>query len=1325
MSQDRAGFVWVATYDGLVRYDGRTVKVFRNRPGDSLSLADNHITELLSAPDGTFILNMDSGTVQQFDPVTEQFTTLIHRQFMDRNKVYFNRIQLSADGKQLWGLLPGVRLVKYDIRRKTLRVFDVPALVGSANELHHFILAPSGYIYGETLAGLFEFDTRTGRKRIIPFPFKPLDREREMNFLSLNNHQVAMGPNGQIAVFGYNVIALYDPGLDRFRTVPIPQAAKAGTGKARKMATTVAYALKTVADNQLYLGYMNRLYRLDGTNQLTLIRQGDTPDSRLAPWLIDRSGVLWVSDEATGLMKLERYPLPFYFLPKRRSFGEDLLEQHLGITLPDNYEVWDNDNWPRYTTEHSGTGYLIDPSRVYRYTASGRTLTEVTRFAALDGRICCNLCLKTGSGFPGDQADTERLIWVYNNRRGLMAVSPDETKWYTYPDSRLPLRSLHPGFDAGDIQPMGQSVWIGGQHESGLFRYNLRRKRLEGPFLNEPDSINSVAGNTINCLLTDPTDSGSLWIGTDGGGLCRLDTRTMRFQRLGEAEGFPDGTIQSLETDRQGMLWCATNHGLVRVNPRNLTWRHFTAGDGLTDDRFLFASSAQLTDGRLVFGTRNGRVIFDPETIKDKPFEPPVVLTSLLINNRPADAGSSGIVPAGSGEPRFTLPAPVNALAELILDHTRNFLTISFAGLDFSKPAKINYRYQLTGVDDGWVTVGTQNTANYTQLAPGHYLFRVNSTTADGRWSSQIKELRIVITPPFWATWWAYTMYALATGCLVLGVVRFRIRQERQRQEIRLKQQEAEQLRAVNELKNRFFANITHEFRTPLTLILSPAEKLLQESRHDVVTRQAIGFIHTNASRLLRLINQLLDIAKLESGDMRIAPGQGEPVLFVEQLAGFFRPIADGKGIDFEVRTHPPAGSTAGEMWLFDADKWEKIITNVLSNAFKFTPAGGQVTLLIEQIQSANTANDQLRLTIDDTGIGIQDNHMPHIFDRFYQADDSRTRAYEGTGIGLALVKELTGLLGGTIAVKSRTGTSSGSGTRFTLTLPIQPAGNHRAAPVIERPEVLRGKAWSVVQSDSTSMAVEPVRTDTVPVLLLVDDNDELRSFMAGELARHYRVLTAADGEEALEICRHELPDIVVTDVMMPRLDGYQLTQAIKSTPATNHIAVVLLTAKAAHESRITGLEQGADDYLTKPFHTHELYLRLANLITRQQNLRAFLHRQLSSLPEAGGDVTDPFINQLHQVIESRLDDASFGVDDLAMAASMSRRTLHRKLTATTNLPAGDFIRHYRLQRAAQLLQSGLSVSETAYRVGFESPGYFTKAFKLVYQQTPSEFIGR
>lgn len=516
--------------------------------------------------------------------------------------------------------------------------------------------------------------------------------------------------------------------------------------------------------------------------------------------------------------------------------------------------------------------------------------------------------------------------------------------------------------------------------------------------------------------------------------------------------------------------------------------------------------------------------------------------------------------------------------------------------------------------------------------------------------------------------------------------------------------------KAVADMKARFFDNITHEFRTPLSMILVPVDTLLQNSQYDDRTRHSLQTIRRNGRQLLHLINQLLDLAKLEAGSLPIIETRADVVVFVEQVVDSFRVIAEQKELTLLF-----SSDTSGQDALFDADKWEKILKNLLSNAIKFTSAGGRVWV------SCQLEPERATLMLSDTGIGISAEHLPYIFDRFYQVDTSLTRSYEGSGIGLALAYELTRQLGGTLAAESMPAV----GTTFTVVLPIRPV-----------PEQERADRQQLVSQDAepwlfTREQAEIDEVDcTKPLILLVEDNVELLAFIAESLSGQYRVITAPNGREGLDIAQRELPDVVVSDVMMPELDGNQLTYHLKSNPTTNHIAVVLLTARAAAASRREGLIQGADDYLTKPFDLDELRLRLRNLIHHQQKIREFYERQLSSLSPVESvaemplpTAQDAFLSKLNQIIEAHLDDTEFRAESLADQVAMSIRTLTRKLTMMAGISPARLIRSYRLRRSLDLLRQGHPVSETAYMVGFENPSYFTKAFKDFYRQTPSEYL--
>jgi signal transduction histidine kinase/AraC-like DNA-binding protein len=517
---------------------------------------------------------------------------------------------------------------------------------------------------------------------------------------------------------------------------------------------------------------------------------------------------------------------------------------------------------------------------------------------------------------------------------------------------------------------------------------------------------------------------------------------------------------------------------------------------------------------------------------------------------------------------------------------------------------------------------------------------------------------------------------------------------------------ESVRVKAVADLKARFFDNITHEFRTPLSLILAPVDALLERPQPDAATHRGLLTVRRNARQLLTLTNQLLDLARLEADGLPTTAVQADAVAFWQSLTDSFGELAEQKELTLTFTTNVPE-----QPGTFDADKWQKIGANLLANALKFTPAGGQVRV------GYVAGNDSITLTIADTGIGIAPDDLPRIFDRFYQVDASPTRAYEGSGIGLALAYELARWLGGQLTATSELG----RGTTFTLVLPIGPptGAEPHNIPVTEVDTWLPA---TLLHRDTTESDAD------LPLVLLVEDNAELLAFMGESLVGTYRVLTATNGHEGLLLAQRELPDVVISDVMMPEMDGFELTRRLRADPTTDHIAVVMLTARAAPDSRHEGLHTGADDYLTKPFDLAELRLRLHNLTQRQQKLRAHYQRQLGragNVPTADAPASTPadaFLSRLHAEVEAHLDDTTFDVPALAEAMAMSTQTLTRKLATLAGIGPARLIRTYRLRRATDLLRAGRTVSETAWLVGFEHPNNFATAFKELFGQTPSEY---
>lgn len=519
---------------------------------------------------------------------------------------------------------------------------------------------------------------------------------------------------------------------------------------------------------------------------------------------------------------------------------------------------------------------------------------------------------------------------------------------------------------------------------------------------------------------------------------------------------------------------------------------------------------------------------------------------------------------------------------------------------------------------------------------------------------------------------------------------------------------EAARLKALDALKSRFFDNITHEFRTPLTLIQAPTEKLLAERSGDEPLRPALETVQRNAFRLRRLIDQLLALARLEAGFVAVVPTPGDLGGFVGQLVAGFLPVAEQRGIGLGYE------NGLSQPYAFDADKLEHVLHNLVGNALKFTDAGGRVDVSLQPTATG------VRLTVADTGIGIRPHKLPHVFDRFFQADEAPVRPYTGTGVGLALVREYVELMGGVVLVESEVG----KGSVFTVELPLEIAGSVEADAPALRPSLPVFFEGPEIASGVRERPGSPPDGDR-PTVLVVDDSPELLQFLVENLPSDYRVLAANHGREAWDILPTELPDVVISDVLMPFMDGQELCRLVKTTPATRHVAVLLLTARAEHAQVVEGLGLGADDYLAKPFHLDELLLRVRNLIARQQSLREHFQRQFreAEAPFQPERTDDVFLKKLYAEIEARLDDSTLGVDDLARAAAMSRRTLHRKLTAVAGFSPHELIRQYRLKRAAQLLRAGHNASETAYLVGYESPAHFSTVFKEFYGKTPMEFV--
>ena len=620
----------------------------------------------------------------------------------------------------------------------------------------------------------------------------------------------------------------------------------------------------------------------------------------------------------------------------------------------------------------------------------------------------------------------------------------------------------------------------------------------------------------------------------------------------------------------------------------------------------------------------------------------------------------------------------------------------------------------MVGFDPDWIYSGNRRTATYTNLNPGTYTFRVKGSNNDGVWNEEGKSLQIIILPPPWRTWWAYLCYGILLLFLLFVSRNEIIKRERLKAKAKLKELETEKYQELDTLKSRFFTNISHEFRTPLTLLLGPIEKRLSVAT-EPSDRTELSIMYRNAARLLTLVNQLLELSRLEAGTLKLKAKYQSLPSFIQSIASQFASMADSKSIRFKIEAENPLSL------FFDADKMEKIITNLLSNAFKFTQGGGTITLTLnEHSPSERFKNGYAEIKVIDSGPGIESEHLEKIFDRFYQADSSSTRGYEGSGIGLALTKELVELHRGSISVSSE----QGAGSCFTVLLPM---GQEHLQPFeIDLTEIEpRTVSYTDEKSVDETDQVIPVQHTSLASVLIVEDNADLRYYLTSNLKNLYNVHEASDGEIGYALALDLIPDLILSDLMMPKMDGLQLCKKLKTNEKTSHIPFILLTAKTEIETKVEGLQLGADDYVAKPFDARELQARINNLIESRKKLQQKFSKQFSlSVSDITVEsVEERFLKKVKDTIETHLGDPDFGVENLADEVAMSHIQVYRKLKALTGQSPNELIRNMRIDRAASLIrQRAGNVSEIAYQVGFNSMSYFAKCFKDKFKVTPSEF---
>lgn len=1308
--QDKEGFIWVGTKDGLNRYDGYTFKVFTNDPANNKSLSSNSINKLFEDSKGRIWVGTENEGLNVYHKKSGNFLRIKHNP-ANANGLSGNVIKFmeeTPDGRMLVAADDG----KLNIITLKDNFFDKDVAPGITT-----VAMPNNTnVYGigtdknkNTWIGgmdgaVYKFDATKNSFTILP------DAQLLNNGYLANGEDILINSNLYL-YSGNNVTPLFD-------THKNPEG-------------NILFR----PNNTLWDKHHREtsFYDVSVWGSDKRIQWGlKLPEKRIIyPFIFDKSGLIWCGTVGYGLRKYnvdnDRFNTQLYgyssynILPTtdddffigdvgyrwKRSKNK-VIEENAFANIP---QVTQIDNLLIATT---GDYWLkSDDKGYFKYNPVTKKLTPYPNINNYKGM---------GSKQPMIE-DSKNQIWFTGLAGNITLMNTVTEKLTTINiNTNAPKKLSEFAIATALYEDKNGTYWIG--TVDGFANVQLGKTpdaELQTQWYYTNSNSNSLNYNHVSCFLDDPANSNYLWIGTKGGGLNRLEKSTGNFFHLTVKNGLPDNVVYGLLKDDAGNIWGSTNKGIFclsnskKDNIESWAFRNFTKEDGLQDNEFNTNAYKKMPNGNLAFGGVNGLNIFNPKEILAKNFKPQVFITNILIGNLP-------VLP---NDETGVLKNSIEQTPSITLNHLQDILTLEFSSLDFTAPNQNKYRYQLEGIDKDWVESGTRRTATYLHLPSGSYVFKVQGSNSQGQWSDKIVELKIKVNPPWWRTWWAYLVYVLLAGWGIRSYFKFKVNKAKLQSQLNFEQQEAKRVKELDAVKTQLYANITHEFRTPLTVILGMANQVKNDPEKHL--HNGVDMIVRNGENLLKLVNEMLDLSKLESGKMTLNLINGDIISFLRYIVESFQSLAVSQQKQFHF-----LADTDELIVAFDAEKIRQIITNLFSNALKFTPEQGNVYVSISQEPNATSDKTILVLKVKDTGIGIPENQIAHIFDRFYQLDNSHTRKAEGTGIGLSLTKELVKLMNGAIAVKSPP-VGATKGTEFIITIPLSKVS---AADNEGMVMPAYKESSTAVPADEKSMAhvLESVHISSNPLVLLVEDNADVVAYTASCLPE-YKLAVGKDGREGLEIATAIIPDLIITDVMMPFVDGFEMCRKLRQDERTSHIPIIMLTAKADMQSKLEGIEKGADVYLEKPFHKEELLLRIKKLLELRKSLQSYYSRQIgitdnnsTSPKEEAEIITDEkteheFVKKVREIVEANFINYEFSVEQLCKLVFMSHSQLHRKLDALTGCSPNKFIRIVRLNKAKELLTNPLlSIAAIALDCGYNDPGYFARIFKQEMGVTPQEW---
>lgn len=1357
--QTSKGFMWFGTQEGLNKYDGYDFTIYRHDPVNTNSLSNDFIRAIVEDKNGNLWIGTDNRGLNRFHPATETFRRFLYHpdSTSGLNDNAILKVYIDDTGIIWIGTYEG-GLNKLTFNQRS-----------GEPKFEHFLhdsLAPASLSSNHITAlhrdrnGALWVGTFDGGLNKLVFGEANADLNSNTLIESIDHYKHnpatsnSLGHNHIMAIHedqsGRLWIATRGSGVNLFNPVEnnflqFQHVAEDPASLGNNIVRAIAEDDRGTLWFATYGGGLSKLSGWDSTAAVarpifTNFRNdpyspGSLSDDFLYSAFIDHSNVLWIGTESAGLNKLTAESGRFTHYRHHPYQAKSLSSNSIWSLWEDRSgKVWvgTNDGGLNQLdeTNHNFRHYKHDPAN--HNSISHNSVVSIHEDTRQDGVMWLGtmegglnrLDASSGnftrytfregstagpasSGILALHQDKNDVLWLGTFDGGLNRFdphAPGAPQFTHYKMSSEDPNSIRDNFVWEIYEDRAGNLWLG-TFDGGINKLVQKDDPDSAVFthyMHDTENPNSLADNKVMTIHQDSKKDNILWIGTKAG-LNRFDIASENFTLYTENDGLPNNLIYGILQDEMGCLWLSTNRGLSKFDPETETFKNYDAGDGLQSNEFNSCAYHRGHSGRMYFGGENGFNAFLPGQIVDNPYAPPMVITAF----RTFD----GI-----------LRQDITHSDDITVSYKEKYLTFEYAGLHYANPEKNRYAFMLDGFDEDWILAENARSANYTNLSSGNYTFRVKGANNDGVWNENGVAVDFTISTPPWRTWWAYLLYLIITLAIIYGLWRNEVNRLRLITQLRLEQAEAEKLKELDHLKSSFFANISHEFRTPLTLILGPIENAISTVKNKEVKKQ-LGTAFQNGRRLLRLINQILDLSRLDADMMTLKASHGDIIPFIKGIFYTFEHAAGEK----DIQLHFESNSEQVEGY-FDTEKLEPVFYNLIANAIKFTPASsaGKISCNVQQTSSSALPGKQaaVQIHIQDSGIGIPAEQLPHVFDRFFHENRPTASDQKGTGIGLALVKEIISLHHGQIFVES----TVGEGTAFTVELPL---GNEHlnTSEIVDEPLIMPAlEATELIASNispTQDRSEEAAERIAAAEILIVEDNAELRAYIRQHLNSDYNVSEAVDGKEGLQKAVDAIPDLIVSDVMMPKMDGFELCETLKNDQRTSHIPIILLTARAGEESKITGLETGADDYLTKPFSSVELQARIKNLIEQRQKLKERFTRAVVLKPSeiAITSADENFLNRVKEAVERNISDEHFSVDNLSSEVGMSRVQLHRKLKALTNQSSGQFILSLRLQRATDLIRNNAgTVSEIAYMVGFNTPNYFAKCFRAQLGCSPSEY---